>query len=140
LQEGDRGAEEADVTKESVRVDFERLDEADRADDDGRDERRSTEELAEREAGGVRAHGRERAEHVRTAVPEREKRHARDVLVQPEHVGDRAEVRAEEVGGGDAKRGEDEDEPDNEAGEGKGTKGGRGAEVELGVRDAENGV
>lgn len=50
---------------------------------------------------------------------------------------ERTQVRAEKVGGRDAEGGEEEDEPEDVAGEEEGPEGGFGAEIFLDVGDGE---
>lgn len=92
-------------------------DDAHAADDNAHDKARSAEELPDRKAARIRAHGGESAENIWRTVPEREERYARDILLQPEHLRQRSKVRAEEVGCTDPERGEKEDEPHDKPGE-----------------------
>ena len=132
--------EEPYIPQERVPLHLEGPNDAHRAHHTTHDERSGPEQLPNSQTSGIASHGREGREQIGTAVSESEKRYSRDTFVQPEGLGYRGEIWAEEVGSAYADCREEECEPDDEAGEGPWSDRWFCAEVSLDVRDREEGI
>ncbi|GKT83235.1 hypothetical protein Ct61P_01085 [Colletotrichum tofieldiae] len=86
----------------------------------GGDEARRADQLSNRHAGAVRAHGREGAEDVRGAIAKGQEGDAGETLAKAQNGRDGVEIDAEEIAGGDANGGEEQAEPTDKDNEGQG--------------------
>lgn len=133
--ESSRHNKEANIADEALAGDVEGANQSHGAGDNGGDEARSANKLADGQTGGVGTECCKGGKDIRAAVSKGQQRDTRQTFAHAQHIGDGVEVDAEEVAGCDANGAEENAEPEGQEDECNGLRMGHAAVVKGQVGD-----